>query len=84
MKYSIRFGACSIALLVLKQQELEVGSLLGINIPYCLWQKNSMFNISRFTHGRNPIFENTWIYLPTFDRVEKIFSWSLWGRNIPI
>ena len=46
MKYSIRFGACSIALLVLKQQELEVGSLLGINIPYCLWQKNSMFNIS--------------------------------------
>ena len=37
MKYSIRFGSRSIALLVLKKQEFEVGSLLGINnIPYCL------------------------------------------------
>ena len=36
MKYSIRFGSSSIASLALKQQEFEVGSLLGINIPYCL------------------------------------------------
>ena len=35
MKYSIRFGSSYIASLALKQQELEVGSLLGINIP-CL------------------------------------------------
>ena len=37
MKYSIRFGSSSIVgLLVLKQQEFGVGSLLGINISYCL------------------------------------------------
>ena len=36
MKCSIRFGPSSIALLVLEQQEFEVGSLLRINIPYCL------------------------------------------------
>ena len=34
MKYFICFGSSSMALLVLKQQECEVGSLLGINIPY--------------------------------------------------
>ena len=33
MKYSIRSGSISIALMTLKQQELEVGRLLGINIP---------------------------------------------------
>ena len=34
MKCFIRFGFSSIALLALKQQEeLEVGSLLGIDIP---------------------------------------------------
>ena len=32
----ICFGSSSIALLVLKQQEFEVGSHLGINVPYCL------------------------------------------------
>ena len=32
----ICFGSSSIALLVLKQQEFEVGNHLGINIPYCL------------------------------------------------
>ena len=36
MENSIRFGASSIASLTLKQQEFEVGSLLGINIPYCV------------------------------------------------
>ena len=36
MKYSIRFVSSSVALLGLKQQEFEVGSLLVINIPYCL------------------------------------------------
>ena len=36
MKYSIRSGSSSIASLTLKQQEFEVGSLLGINIPYYL------------------------------------------------
>ena len=46
MKYSVRFGSSSIASLALKQQELEVGSLLGINIPYYLQKKNSMLNIS--------------------------------------
>ena len=25
--------------------------------------------------------EYKWIYLPTFDLVEKIFSWIFWGRN---
>ena len=33
MKYSIRTGSSSIASLALKQQ---AGSLLGINIPYCI------------------------------------------------
>ena len=47
------FGSSSIASLALKQQ---AGSLLGINIPYCLWKKNSMFNISRSTQGEDPIF----------------------------
>ena len=36
MKYSIRFDSSSMALLVFEQGEFEVGSLLGINIPYCL------------------------------------------------
>ena len=36
MKYYIRFGSSSIGLLVLKQQEFGVGSLLGISISYCL------------------------------------------------
>ena len=36
MKYSIRFGSSSIASMDLKQQDFEVGSPLGINIPYCL------------------------------------------------
>ena len=36
MKCFIHFHSSSIALLVLKQQEFEVGSLLGTNIPYCL------------------------------------------------
>ena len=36
MKYLIRFSSSSIASMVLKHQEFEVGSLLGINIPYCL------------------------------------------------
>ena len=35
MKYSNRFGSSSTASLALKQQEFEVGNLLGINIPYC-------------------------------------------------
>ena len=35
MEYYIRFDFSSIASLTLKQ-EFEVGSLLGINIPYCL------------------------------------------------
>ena len=34
MKYFICFGPSSMALLVLKQEEIEVESLLGINIPY--------------------------------------------------
>ena len=55
MKFSIRFGYGSIASLALKQ-EFEVGNLLGINIPYCFWKKNSMFNISRSTHNKDPIF----------------------------
>ena len=56
MKFSIRFGYSSIASLALKQQEFEVGNLLGINIPYCFWKKNSMFNIPRSTHSKDPIF----------------------------
>ena len=56
MKCSIRFGPSSIALLVLEQQEFEVGSLLRINIAYCLWMKNSMFNISRSTLSKDPVF----------------------------
>ena len=36
MKCFIHFHSSSIALLVLKQQEFEVGSMLGTNIPYCL------------------------------------------------
>ena len=55
MKYSIRSGSSFIASLTLKQQEFEVGSLLGINIPYYLWKKNSMFNISQPTHSKDPI-----------------------------
>ena len=35
-EYSIRFGFSSIASLALKQQDFEVGNLLGIDIPYCL------------------------------------------------
>ena len=53
--FYIHFGFSSIASLTLKQ-EFEVGSLLGINIPYCLWKKNPMFNISRSTHIKTPIF----------------------------
>ena len=34
MKYFICFGSSSMALLVLKQQKCEVGSLLRKNIPY--------------------------------------------------
>ena len=56
MEDSIRFGASSIASLTLKQQEFEVGSLLGINIPYCLWKKTSVFNISWSTHSKDSIF----------------------------
>ena len=33
MKHSVRFGSSSIDSMTLKQQEFEVGSLLGINIP---------------------------------------------------
>ena len=36
MKYSIRFGSSSTTSLALKQHEFKVGSLLGINTPYCL------------------------------------------------
>ena len=36
MKQFIRFGFISVALLILKQQEFQVGSLLGISILYCL------------------------------------------------
>ena len=36
MKYFIGFGSSSIASLALKQQEFEVGGLLGVNISYCL------------------------------------------------
>ena len=76
MKYSIHFGFSSIASLA-KKQELEVRSLLGINIPYCLQKKNSMFHISRSTRSKDPIFGiHMGTYLPTFDSVEKIFSWS--------
>ena len=57
MKQFIRFGFISVALLILKQQEFQVGSLLGISIPYCLWKKNSMFNISQSIHNKDPIFE---------------------------
>ena len=74
MKYSIRFGSSSKASLALKQQEFEVGILFGINIPYCLWKENSMFNISRSTHSKDPIFGIHMDILPTFDWVEKIFS----------
>ena len=35
MKYSIRSGSGPIASLALKPPEVEVGSLLRINIPYC-------------------------------------------------
>ena len=76
MKYSIHFGFSSIASLA-KKQEPEVRSLLGINIPYFLQKKNSMFNISRSTHSKDPIFGiHMGIYLRTFDCVEKIYSWS--------
>ena len=61
MKYPIPFGSSSIAALALKQQEFEVGSLLGINIPYYLWKANSMFNISRSTHSKDPFLAYTWI-----------------------
>ena len=40
----------------LKQQEFEAGSILRIYITHCLWKKNSMFNISRSTHSKYPIF----------------------------
>ena len=33
MKHSVRSGSSSIASMTLKQQEFEVESLLGINIP---------------------------------------------------
>ena len=33
MKYYIRLGSSSIALMTLKEPEFEVGRLLGINIP---------------------------------------------------
>ena len=56
MKYYMRFSSSSVALSALKQQEFEVGSLLGINIKYFLWKKNSMFNISQSTHSKDPIF----------------------------
>ena len=36
MKYYMRFSSSSVALSALKQQEFEVGSLLGINIKYFL------------------------------------------------
>ena len=50
------FYSSSIALLPLKQQVFEVGSLAGINIPYCLWKKNSMFTILPYTPSKDPIF----------------------------
>ena len=55
-EYSIRFGFSSIASLALKQQDFEVGNLLGIDIPYCLWKKISMFSISQSTRSKYPIF----------------------------
>ena len=36
MKYFISFGSSAIASLALKQQDVEVGNLLRINIPYSL------------------------------------------------
>ena len=56
MKYPVPFGSSSTAALALKQREFEVGSLLGINIPDYLWKENSMFNISRSTHSKDPFF----------------------------
>ena len=71
MKYFICFGSSSIALLVLKQQECEVGSLLGINIPYRSWKKNSVFNISGSTHSKDPLFRMHMDILDNFDWVGK-------------
>ena len=68
MKYSILFGSSSIAFLIPKQQGFEVGSLLAINVPYYLWNKNSMCNISQSTHSKDPnlgmhmdILTNFWL-----------------------
>ena len=84
MKYFICFGPSSMALLVLKQEEIEVESLLGINIPYRSWKKNSMFNISGSTHSKDPLFRMHMDILDNFRLSGKVFSWSLWGRNILI
>ena len=84
MKYFICFGPSSMALLVLKQEEIEVESLLGINIPYRSWKKNSMFNISGSTHSKDPLFGMHMDILDSFRLSGKIFNWGLWERNIPI
>ena len=39
MKYSIRFGSSVIVSLTLKQQKLEVGSLLWINIFHDVYER---------------------------------------------
>ena len=75
MKYSIRFGSSSIGLLVLKQQEFGVGSLLGINISYCVWKKNTMFNISWSTHSKDPVFGR---------HTDMLLNFELSGKNLQL
>ena len=86
MKYSIRFDSSSMVLLVFEQGEFEVGSLLGINIPYCLWKKNSIINISRSTHNKDPIFDKLLIEWKKFSggaSGEEIFrfKWKIDPEN---
>ena len=61
MKYYMRFSSSSVALSALKQQEFEVGSLLGINIKQepIIKQKVSLL-ILEYPLEYTDAYEITW------------------------
>ena len=59
---------------------------LVLVVPRCIihlsfYKQSSIFHDLRTL--KIQFLEHTWIYLSTFDLVEKIFSWIFWGRKNP-
>ena len=57
---------------------------LVLVVPRCIihlsfYKQSSIFHDLRTL--KIQFLEHTWIYLSTFDLVEKIFSWIFWGRK---